>query len=111
MIIKIIIILFILFVLWRTFSRYLKGDISIRELVIWVVFWLLVGLAAILPQKTDILAQWLGVSRGADLLGYSSIIVLFFVVFRIIVKLEKIDREITKVVRETALNNKKSDEN
>ncbi|HLC89743.1 MAG TPA: DUF2304 domain-containing protein [Patescibacteria group bacterium] len=107
MIIKIIIILFIFFVLWRTFSRYLKGDITIRELVIWTVFWLLVSLAAILPQKTDILAQWLGVSRGADLLVYLSIIVLFFVVFRIIVKLEKIDREITRVVRETALKDKK----
>src|SRR3989338_4971846 len=105
MIIKIIILLFVIFVLWRTTSRYLRGDITVRELIMWVIFWLLVGLAVVLPQKTDIIAQWLGVSRGADLLVYLSIIVLFFVVFRIIVKLEKIDQEITKIVMEAALEN------
>ena len=110
MIIKIIIILFILFVLWRTAVRFKKGDITSRELTIWVVFWVLVTIAALVPQKTDIVAQWLGVERGADLLVYISIIVLFFVVFKIIVKLEKIDRDITKVVRNTALKNKEEDD-
>jgi len=111
MIIKIIIIAFILFVLWRTFIRFQKRDITGRELVMWVVFWLLVAGATLAPKKTDVIAQWLGVERGADLLVYLSIIVLFFVVFKIIVKLEKMDRDITKVVRHTALkNNKENDE-
>lgn len=103
MIIKIVIIIFILFVLSRTVMRFKKGDITSRELAIWAVFWLLVAVASALPKKTDIVAQWLGVERGADLLVYLSIIALFFVVFKIIVKLEKIDRDITKVVRNTAL--------
>ena len=110
MIIKTIIILFILFVLWRTFLRFKKEDITGREFSIWLIFWLLVGAATLVPQKTDIVAQWLGVKRGADLLVYLSIIVLFFVVFKIIVKLEKIDRDITKVVRHTALKNKDDNE-
>ena len=103
MIIKAIIILFIFFVLWRTVLRFKKGDITSRELTIWTIFWLFVAGATLVPKQTDIIAQWLGVERGADLLVYSSIITLFFIVFRIIVKLEKIDRDITKVVREKAL--------
>lgn len=106
MIIKLIIIVFVLTVIGRTIARFQKGDITTRELTIWTIFWLLVGLVAIAPKKTDAIAQWLGVERGADLLVYISIMVLFFIVFKIIVKLEKIDRDITKVVRQTALKNK-----
>jgi len=106
MIIKIIIILFIVFTSWRTILRFKKRDITSRELVIWLIFWALVAVATLIPKETDIIAQWLGVGRGADLLVYLSIIVLFFVVFKIIVKLEKIDRDMTKIVRSTALKNK-----
>jgi len=107
MIIKVVIIAFILFVLWRTFLRFKNEDITGREFLIWLVFWLLVGVTTLVPQKTDVVAQWLGVERGADLLVYISIIVLFFVVFRIIVKLEKMERDITKVVRKTALDDER----
>ena len=69
MIIKIIILGFIFFVVWRTFGRLKNNDISRREFLVWLVFWLGVGLAALWPQKTDVIAAWLGVSRGADLLG------------------------------------------
>lgn len=109
MFIKVIIIAFIFFALSRTALKYKKNEITGRELLIWAVFWLLVGLAALAPQKTDVLAQWLGVSRGADLLVYLSIIVLFYLVFKIIVRLEKMDREITKVVRKNALDEAEKD--
>ena len=103
MTIKILILIFILFIVWRTCLRYRKKDITGRELIIWIFFWCLVAGATILPQKTDIIASWLGVGRGADLFVYISIIVLFFLTFRIIVKLEKIDRDITRIVRQKAL--------
>ncbi|MAF13876.1 MAG: hypothetical protein CMI53_03215 [Parcubacteria group bacterium] len=103
MIIKVIIIIFAAFVLWRTFVRFKAAEITSREVVIWTVFWLLVVGVTLVPQQTDTISQYLGVERGADLLVYLSVITLFFIVFRIIVKLEKIDKEITKVVRNTAL--------
>ena len=106
MIIKIVIIAFIVFAIWRTSLRYQKKDITGRELIIWLIFWFLVALAAIWPKKTDVIAQWLGVERGADLLVYISIIVIFFLLFRLIVKLEKIDRAITEIIRDRALKGK-----
>lgn len=103
MAIKIIILFFILFVLLRTVARFVKKEIRPRELLAWLIFWAAVGAAVILPQTTDILAQQVGVARGADLLVYISVLVLFYAVFKVLVKLEKIDRQITEIVRAVAL--------
>lgn len=103
MIIKIVIIVFVCGVLAKTVGRFRQHEITGRELTIWTIFWLLVAGATIVPKETDVVAQWLGVERGADLLVYLSIIALFFMVFKIIVKLEKLDRDITKVVRHDAI--------
>lgn len=109
MIIKVVIIAFVVFVLYRTFLRFKQRDITGRELSIWTVFWLLVAGATLAPQQTDLVAKVVGVGRGADLLVYLSIIALFFLVFRIIVKLEKIDKDVTEVVRNTAINKNKDE--
>ena len=103
MIIKIILSFFVLFVILRIAYRFYKNEISRREMLIWLVFWLTVGGAIVLPQSTDLLAAEVGVERGADLLVYISVLVLFYLVFRILVKLEKVDRDITKVTRHIAL--------
>ena len=103
MIIKIVIIVFVLGVLAKTVGRFRQREITGRELTIWTIFWLLVVGATLVPRETDVVAQWFGVERGADLLVYLSIIVIFFMVFKIIVKLEKLDRDITKVVRHDAI--------
>ena len=103
MIIKILLLIFILFVLLRTVARFIKKEIRTRELLAWLVFWLVVGTAVILPQTTDVLAEKVGVARGVDLLVYISVLVLFYLVFKVLVKLEKIDRQITGIIRAVAL--------
>lgn len=111
MIIQIALFIFILYVCSRIIIRYRSSDVTGRELTLWLVFWFLVALAVVFPHKTDRLAQFVGVERGADLLVYISIIALFFIGFKIIVRLEKIDRAITTVVRRTALDRQsKSDD-
>lgn len=108
MIIQVIIILFVFFVLAKLTVRYQAEDITTREFVIWLVFWFLVVAATLMPHKTDVVAKWVGVGRGADLLTYVSVIVLFFIVFRILVWLEKIDKDITGIVRAIALLDRKN---
>lgn len=103
MFIQLIIIIFVIFALSRVFLRYKRKEISSREVWMWAIFWLLVISATLWPKSTDIVAQWVGVGRGADLLVYLSIIVLFFIVFKILVKVEKIDRDVTKIVRKWAI--------
>ena len=49
------------------------------------------------------LANRLGIGRGSDLVIYISIAVLFFLLFRVHIAIERVNREVTKVVRDRAL--------
>jgi hypothetical protein len=57
------------------------------------------------PESTSYLANILGVGRGADLIIYLSVIVIFYLLFRVFIRLNKIDSEITKITRKDALKN------
>jgi hypothetical protein len=105
MIIQIGLLFFIVYVISRVAIKYAAGDITVRELSVWVVFWLLVAAAVLWPKKTDVIAQYVGVERGADLLVYVSVAVLFFIVFHLLLRLKKMDQTITRVVRSEALKN------
>jgi hypothetical protein len=106
MLIQIILLIFIFFVFLRIISKAKRKEITLRETFFWVVFWLLVTGAVVFPRTTDIFAQKLGVGRGADLLVYLAVIFLFYLVFRVFVQLEKIEKDITKIIREIALRKK-----
>ena len=102
-IIQILLVLFALYAIGRTFFQFRSGHVGKGGVVFWTLFWLLVGVVALMPQTTDIVARFVGVGRGADLAIYLSLIALFFLIFRIFVKLEHVEREITTVVRKLAL--------
>jgi len=107
MLIQIVIIIFICFVLAKLFFKLKDKEISSREALSWSIFWIIVFAAALWPKNLDRLAQFFGVYRGVDLAIYLSIIILFYLVFRILTKLTKIERNIIKIVREISLKEKK----
>lgn len=106
MLIQILIILFSLFALSRLFSKFKNKEVSNKELFLWSCFWFLVIGATIWFRQTDIIANFVGVEKGADLAVYLSIVFLFYLMFKIIVKIDKIEKEITVIVRELAIKNK-----
>jgi len=102
MLIQIILSLFVVFALANTIQRFKKKEITPSSLLFWVVFWGVVAVVVWRPTLSTDLANFLGVGRGADLLFYFSIAVIFYLIFRLTVKMEKIERDITKIVRELA---------
>ncbi len=98
-----LIVAFALFAITRTITQFKKGGLTIAWLLFWVVFWIAASVVTLLPQTSDVLARLVGVGRGADLIIYLSIIGLFFLVFRMFVKMEAIEQEITKLVRKLAI--------
>jgi hypothetical protein len=88
--------------------RYKDKIISLQEFVLWTIFWFMVGFVVILPETTSLIANLVGVGRGVDLVIYLSILILFYLVFRILVRLDKIDKDVTKIVRTIALKEKES---
>lgn len=103
MFIQILIIAFLLFAISRVILRFKDRTISIGELIFWMLLWIGAGVITLLPQSTDFLAKILGVGRGVDAIIYIAIIILFYGMFRLYVKMEHIEHEITDIVRKTAL--------
>ncbi|MFH1712743.1 MAG: DUF2304 domain-containing protein, partial [Candidatus Jacksonbacteria bacterium] len=48
-------------------------------------------------------ANWAGIGRGVDLIIYLSLIFLFSALFFILVRLERLERDVTKIVRKRTL--------
>ena len=105
--IQIIAILFALFAFSRTLIRFKKTDITIKEFIFWNIIWFGIIIVAVLPSTTSIIASLMGIGRGIDLVVYLSIIILFYLIFRMYVKMENVEREITKLVREEAISKRK----
>ena len=103
MLIQGILIIFVLFAISRVVLRAQKKDLRVWETVAWVLFWILAGIAVLWPGSTVWIANTLGVGRGSDFVFYVSLALLFYMIFRIFVRLERIERTITKAVRERTL--------
>lgn len=99
------IFLLVIFILaaFKAVGRYRADELTGREVSLWLIFWIAASAVAIQPNLTARAAELFGVGRGADFVVYLSLALLFFVVFRLMVKIEKLNREITAVVRKDAL--------
>lgn len=83
--------------------KFRARELSPAWFIFWLLFWIAVGIVVWLPQTTEIVARWLGVGRGVDVAIYVSILLLFYLVFRIFLKMQSIDRDITKMTQELAI--------
>ncbi len=72
-------------------------------MLMWLGLWIALLIAVLTPQITGVLAKILGVWRGTDAIVYLSIVLIFYLIFRIFVKLEKIDSDLTTIARKIAL--------
>ncbi len=96
-------VLFALFAIVNVFKRKKDGILSLSGALFWSLFWVLVAVAVVWPNSTQLIADNIGIGRGSDLVIYISIAVLFFLIFKLHIKIEKINRDVTKVVRRKAL--------
>lgn len=102
-------ILFTLFSLYAIFNVWKKkkeGQLGSRGAGFWILFWLSAIVAVLWPNSTTILANKLGIGRGSDLVLYISIVIIFFLIFKLHLKIEAVSRDITKVVRKESLNSR-----
>ena len=83
--------------------RYRQRKISALGFFLWLALW--VGAATVIafPASTMVAARFFGIGRGVDLVLYVSIILILYLIFRVTVRLEQMDRNMTKIVRTLAL--------
>jgi len=104
--------LFVIFLfLARLIWRKKKKEISINEFLFWLIFWIGAAFLILGLKQIDQLAIQLGFSSsGIEILLYLGIIILFYFLFRIRLKMEKMEKNITKIVRAIALKEKNNGE-
>ena len=98
---------FILAALCSSFLKYRQKKIKAVELGFWALLWLAAFLLVSLPDTTAFLARILGIGRGVDLVIYVSGVLTFYLLFRLYEKIDRIEREITEIVRHVALSEEK----
>ncbi len=110
MTIQILITLISLVIIGKAIRKIQKREAHVQTFVVWTFFWFLVIVLVWQPNLTDYLAAFLQVTRGADAIFYLSLILIFYLFFKLFIKLERIDQDITKVVRELALRDQEKSE-
>ncbi len=87
----------------KAFSRFRRGEKTWRELVLWVVIWGVFAFVGLWPSSVEGLSGFLGIKSGLNVIIFSSIAVLFFIVFHLILACEVLEMRLTSVVRDIAL--------
>ncbi len=103
MIFQIALVAFALYAILKTWKQYATRKVSRYWLLTFSGFWVVVAVVAITPQTTDILADKVGVGRGADLLVYVGLVGLVYIVHRLLLKQQQLSEDITELVRQIAI--------
>lgn len=105
MLIQVLLTAIIVFMLFITMRRAYQGIIPWPEAAGWSALWVIAAVVILLPQTTSIIASLIGVGRGVDLVVYVSVTLLFVLVFRLFLTLDRLDQTLTELVRRDALRN------
>ena len=93
----------ILFALGKVIHKYRRQGMRTGEFLFWVLVWGASALIIAFPTSTSVVAHLLGIGRGADLIMYSALLVVFYLLFRVHLALDRLEQAVTEVVRELAL--------
>ncbi len=94
---------FIIIIILQLSLKFFKDKAGLVKSLFWLVFWFSVLVFIWLPK--DIIDQFgslIGVGRGIDALVYLSIIALFYLILKLNSRIDKLEMNITKLVRELA---------
>ncbi len=100
-------VIFGLFAFSRVFLRWKEKKIKLAELVFWGSIWMLAIIFSLFPITLTLFSEVVGFRRGLDFIISFSIIVLFYLIFRLYIKLDETEQSITRLVREITIKGKK----
>jgi len=101
---QIIALLFIILFVLRLYQQRKKKQINGNEFLFWLSFWSLGAIAIIFIKQLDALLAQLGFSSGGiNFLLYLAVLSLFYFIFKLRLKINKLEKNLTDLVREIAL--------
>ncbi len=97
---------FIIVVLLRIFFSIRAHRITPRAGWSWLLLWVCAAAMISQPGLTVLVARWLGIGRGADLVFYGAILGMLIGFYIIFVRLQRLEENITRIVRHLAIEEK-----
>lgn len=101
---SLVVVLFVVLSL-LTLSAGLRGTVRKRIVVFWLALWVGGSVAVVWPHTTAMVAHSLGIGRGADLLLYSTALVMIVAFFYVYTRFRRVERQLTLLVRRLAIQN------
>ncbi len=101
--IQILTTLVAVFVILSLFFSFKKGTVSAYRFAGWLVLWGGIVILVFYPGLSDRIALFLGIDRGTDAAFFGAILIIFYLLLRLLLRIEGIERDITKLVRHLAL--------
>ncbi len=96
-------VIFSLFALSRVFLRLREGRISRGMMIVWTISWITVILFLLFTEEFEVLSNAVGIGRPLDFILITSILVAYYLTFRIYVYLEELRSDLAKIVRELSI--------
>lgn len=88
---------------------YRRDAIAKSEYYFWLYFWLIAGVVILSLDRIDFLVAQLGFSAsGISVLTELAVAVLFYFIFRLRLRIAKLEKDITRIVEAIALKNPSS---
>ena len=100
---QLLLLTFALVALARVIHSYCRRRMPMADFLFWILVWMGTASVIIFPDATSFLAHLLGIGRGADLIIYTSLLISFYLIFRLYLAIVRLEQAITEVVREMAL--------
>jgi hypothetical protein len=105
---QIIALIVILFFVLKQTQAYRKDAIAKPEYYFWLIFWFATGLVILFLPFIDRLVAQLGFSAsGISVLTELAVAILFYFIFRMRLRLAKLEKDLTKIVEALAIKNQR----
>jgi len=91
------------FFILYAWSHVWRGTKTIWEALLWTLFWGSVGFIVLFPRWIRLLTAWTGIRGQANAVFAIAIGILLFIVFHLLIRIEKVQNRITALVRHEAL--------
>lgn len=92
-----------IFALLHVYLSYRKSVIRTYGFLFWALIWLSTIVVSLHPDVLQLIANAFEIQRSIDALIYLSIVVLFYLIFKLYLRFDDLERESTKIVRMIAL--------
>jgi len=103
MVIQFLLLAILIAALLLTWRRTKQNALSRRAAILWSLLWIAGGIVVMLPDVANLFANLVGVGRGADAILYVSVLLIVYLLFRVFLRLDRMERDLTKLVRRIAL--------